>query len=881
MRKFKFGIPLVGAVAIAFGLCGCADESHWGNSSNEKGSIRLNLTADTGIKSAKPVFRSDEGDAKEGDLSDFLELPTLDGFIIKLEKTSTGETSSWTFPEFKDYIEKNKFETGTYTLTAYYGEKGKQDFESPYIEGTTTFNVLADQDNEISLTAELMNSMIKINYTDAFKDYMKDYHTSIKTEGIVDPITYGTLETRPVFVEPKNANLTVHFTTKGKEITSDFNLGEFPPIAKTLHNITFDLSENASTGDATLEVKFDDTLEDEIIKVDLTEELLTSPAPTIECIGFENGQTLDLLEGGNDIETIKMQATASNKIVSGILTIESATYNPSWGNEIDLCKATADQQSSITSAGIVATNFGFNGKDTDLIAILDLTKFSQSTLPKGNHKISLIVTDEKGKVSDSAAVIFDNQEITLTKLDEPSIVYGSNRAELTLQYNGLDPMNDIHFFEEGNDNRIMQTSCIEQPGTRAAEMKTYLITLPLTNTVKSNVKITAYQKGTTHLNDFTIPVSIPEYRIEAYDAFSRYAYAKISTTDPSMIGAVTQNIVLKGNGADLTISEVDATNGVITISNLSQESSYLITSSLKGIDKWSTDDGTFTTEKELIIENGDFSETTETINRKDVEVGGKYTHSVGYQATANIVVSEPNGWASINAKTCWFDCPGAKNTWFQVPSTLEENGKVVLRNVAYDHNGTKPAAMPTGLGKDYWYNTNVPDFSTFAAGELFLGTYSFDGTEHRDDGKAFSSRPSSIAFDYSYEPVGDDKASIVIKVINSAGNVIASSEEILTGSNSQYSVKLPRYPFGEKASKLEICFRSSTTENPKDFVHIPQGDELSEGFGTWNFGNKNLGDNNYHAVAVGSKLTIDNVKAVYEDNPSPANAPKRKTNKRK
>ncbi|MDE6023548.1 MAG: hypothetical protein K2G13_08615, partial [Muribaculaceae bacterium] len=188
-----------------------------------------------------------------------------------------------------------------------------------------------------------------------------------------------------------------------------------------------------------------------------------------------------------------------------------------------------------------------------------------------------------------------------------------------------------------------------------------------------------------------------------------------------------------------------------------------------------------------------------------------------------------------------------------------------------------------GLGKTYWYNTNVPSFTTFAAGELFLGTYSYDGTEHRVDGTEFCSRPSSIEFDYTYTPIGDDRAYVKVFVLNSSNEVISSSETTITGSKDKFSLDLPDYKFGEKAAKLSILFRSSSSENPQNFVHIPQGSELDEGFGALNFGDKNLGDNNYHAVATGSVLIIDNVKAIYKDGntSTPSNAPKRKTTKRK
>lgn len=850
MRHLKFGIPIAGTLFLAIGLGGCSDENPWGNSSNEKGSISLNLTTDSNIKTAKPLFRSeeDENTPDPNHLSTYCVVPSPEDFSIKLEKSTTGEISSWSsLNAFKEHIAKNKFDTGTYTLTAYYGEKGKQDFEAPYFEASTTFNVLADQDNEVTLNAELKNSMVKINYTDGFKNYMKDYHTKIRTEGLGDPITYGTLETRPVFIEPNNASLSVHFTTKVKEITSSLSLDAFAPLAKTLHNITFDISENAGSEEATLTVSFDDTLEDEDIKIDLTEELLTTPAPIINCEGFENGATIDLLEGSDNISAVIMTATASDKIQSAILTIESANYIPSWGKEIDLCKATPAQQTAITNAGIDAIGFGFNGTETDLMAKLDLTKFGKSDLKKGNHKVSLVVTDAKGKTSETASVTFDNQEITLELIDNPAIAYASNKCELTFDYNGLNPIEDIHFFE--GDARVTPTSCIEQTGTRASEKKRYLITLPLSNTVKSNVDIKASHKGTTSLGEFTIPVTIPEYKIEAFDAFSKYAYVKISTTDPSILSAVTENIKLKGNGSELSIINRDTEAGIIKINGLSPASEYTVTSSVFENEGWSNNDGAFTTETESPVPNGDFEDIAETIN-STIDQGGKWTITAAgktHQTTLSMTIKEPQGWISSNSLTCNLNDAKNKNSWYVIPSvynttlswvshqpeakalgigqsaydstadiykdikTQSNTNAIVIRNVAWDLNGPSIDDNKQTGNADYsnYFCKNKPrSIANRTAGYLYLGSASKEGAD-------FSSRPAKLKGFYKYVNDSQDnaeKGKITVEILN--GDKSLGSGQIELGAANDYtefevSIEYGSNLFQPKATTLKIYITSS------------------------------------------------------------------------
>ncbi len=93
-------------------------------------------------------------------------------------------------------------------MTAYYGEKGTEDFNAPYFEASTTFNVLSDQVQEISMVAELMNSMIKINYTDDFKAYMANYHTKERSNGNTKKIIYDKEKEELLFIEDIEASVT-------------------------------------------------------------------------------------------------------------------------------------------------------------------------------------------------------------------------------------------------------------------------------------------------------------------------------------------------------------------------------------------------------------------------------------------------------------------------------------------------------------------------------------------------------------------------------------------------------------------------------------------------------------------------------------------------
>lgn len=882
MGHLKFRIPIAGALAAALSLTACSDENPWGNQSEETGCINITLDTNNDVTVAKPLFRSGESETTPT-LADYVTyLPKAEDFSIKLAKNDGSYSKTWaTLKDFQDdTAEHGNFKTGTYTITAYYGEKGKQTFAEPYLEAQKSFTVLAGQTQDISLTAELKNSMVKVNYTDEFKAYMSEYYSTLRTEGLSDELIFAKDEARAAFIEPVKAELTVIFKTKDHGVSGSLKLGEFAPLAKTLHNITLDVIPR-SEGNPSLSVTFDDTLDEENITIDLTDELLTTPAPVIECEGFTNGETIDMLEGNGSDVTLKMNVTAKGIIAKAKLIVESDKYTPGWGKEIDLCSATKDQQGQLQTAGISAIGFGFNG-DPDKTAYLDLTQYGKN-LPTGSHKISLIVEDKTGKVSETASVTLNSEPIALTLVGTPTIVYNSGEAVLTMDYNGADPMTNITFKAinpYGNFVEAPIKACEENTATRAFASKQYIFTITLPTTTKSEIEIKSYYKTTKEMGDYKVPVTVPDYKVSEVDAFSQYAFLKIATTnnDPSTLAAIINNIEFEGN--PFTIKDRDASNGIITVTGLTPATTYSLESSITGGDRWTTDDS-FTTETELAIPNGDFSsKTVNGISFDDIEVGGDWkVGAFDYQLKSSIKRDTPNEWATINDMTAYAGS-STKNTWFIVPSTYVENDKVKIITVGYNHNGTKPEKTGSFWSTNY-YCENAPSELSKAPGELFLGSYSFDGTEHRSDGIGFASRPSSISFDYSYTPISDgDIGYALIEILDADNNKLGTETFELSESGTK-TINFSYSKFGKKAAKLIVSFKSSTqgTSAP---INIPTGKNLTE--------NQSLTDmsidaNSYHAVATGSVLTINNVKATYASEPSAtaakSPASKRKTTKRR
>ncbi|MDE6835516.1 MAG: hypothetical protein K2J03_00990, partial [Muribaculaceae bacterium] len=133
-----------------------------------------------------------------------------------------------------------------------------------------------------------------------------------------------------------------------------------------------------------------------------------------------------------------------------------------------------------------------------------------------------------------------------------------------------------------------------------------------------------------------------------------------------------------------------------------------------------------------------------------------------------------------------------------------------------------------------------------------------------------ATRPSEVTFDYKYAPVNNEQGEAYVKILDASGEILAYGSFLINSSeNGKGSIILDGYPFGKKASTLEICFRSTKRGVNPPQISIPNIDEVKkDANGITNLLNssqRNKGANDYHAVAIGSVLTIDNVKLGYSE----------------
>lgn len=899
MKNHSIGLPIIGAVAIATGFFGCADENPWGNTGIETGSINLTLTADYDFNTAKPVFRSGEETRAEEDLSNYATVPSADNFQIKLENTN-GYIKEWgTLSAFNQDEAIKSLATGLYTITAYYGDMKTSGEDKPYFEAKSSFTILPDKTSEVELNAELKNSMVCINYTDDFKNYMKEFTTSLSVAGSTEIASTTYNETNPVpetpkaiFVEPKDVTVSIAFTTKETGKSSSVKIDNFAAVAKTLYKMTFDINHK-NNGFATLTVTFDETTDSETVEVDLTEKLFAVDAPTITYTETTTAGTA--IESGATINMLENPTVAFSVLTPGGLNTATLTVNGNGAsNFTEVIDLRTTDPATLTSKGIDSK--GFNDENieaTDNIATLDITKYAKN-LASGDYSVKLDITDKLNRTS-SFQLYANTEAITATPVIDATadITYGAAQTELVLDYNGNDYQELIFKASDADGNMIdVQSSYVksEMQSTRGYETWRCHYTVHLPYSKKSKVNFEAYNKvGEPVSTIFEVPVKVPEYDV-LVDAYSQYAYLKIVPTNSDDMSTIMKNLQMQIGDNNVSISK-DINSGKITLTKLTQGvqgtddygiqyrkgHEYIFLSSLTG-EEWK--ETSVLTEDELPIPNGKFSKQGHQLKSASLLIGGDWYASKvptarPRQHHSSFERMMPAGWHTINSITASANAKN-QNTWYVVPSSWLENGSGFMRNVGYSHQG-KTLGDPKGTNTDHYCRDHPEETDLHkAAGVLSLGNYNFsDGSA---DGIAFSSRPSSISFDYTYtlkkdknNQVYNDQGYGYIEIIDENNKSLGSKTFTLSEGSGTQTITFNYEVFSNKGTNLKIYFKSSNSSNPP--IYIPSGDELSEGDdNAFDISNKTFPANQYHAVATGSELWIDNVKATYASEPTVVNS---------
>lgn len=135
-------------------------------------SCTKNQTDGTGQVIFEVQSRQDIVEVTKSQVSDYTTLPSAGDFTITI-KDSKDETF-WA-GKVSEWVSSTPVLAGTYTVEASYGSLEEEGFGKPYFFGTTSFEVKGGMPVQVPIEVSLANTIIKVECSDNFKNYFKDY----------------------------------------------------------------------------------------------------------------------------------------------------------------------------------------------------------------------------------------------------------------------------------------------------------------------------------------------------------------------------------------------------------------------------------------------------------------------------------------------------------------------------------------------------------------------------------------------------------------------------------------------------------------------------------------------------------------------------------
>ena len=858
---------LCGATVLL--LVSCANEENQVDSGY--GSINVKVSADYQVV---PVTRSTTENTETTN-------PDVSEFALKLVSADGSFSRAW--DSLADFDPAEKIPVGTYTMSAYYGNLEEEGFDKPYYLGQSDVAVRYRENTPVEILCTLANVKVTVEYSDTFKKYFADYATTIHAaEG--DYIKFEKEETRAAYVKPGKITIQTYLK-KQNGIESTFEPAAIENAQPRQHyRIKLDIADNAA-GEAQLSISFDETTETQPIAIDISDEVMVAPAPSFLPAGFEPGTPLEVKENSYpDNRQANISLTAKAGLSACTLTTSSACLeSEGWPREIDLVNLSSENHALLSRLGLKLKGFTEMGSKMGFIDFAELFAHLHTLDGSDQHTFTLSAKDMYGKVSESP-ITLSVKSIPITfALQTPEPVFvGSKSVTIPVEFDGayIDQVKFSYLNAEGakvNSNSTVVSS----------EGNLYQIKISIEATDKPVVVESSYANG-AKTSTISIPVKTPAFTItaEEYDIWARRATVKLTAEDSQYQEAVDRYAVLFANstGQWETVAST-LSQGRRVITGLNPDTRYQLRGSCNsGQDNVNySGDLTLRTESAAAVPNGDFEEIAQTISVTDMNQGGKYSvWPVNYQNTCSFTIQEPTGWASVNAKTCNLSAAN-QNSWFVIPSTYNTtltwdayrsfgmntvtpdlyrdltaqsgSNAMVVRNVAWDENGTTPGTSGGAFNTTY-YNTNVPNIANRSAGKLFLGSYSYSGgSETYTEGVSFASRPSALKGWYKYANDGNDptETGVVTVTLLNGQKVIATGTARLSvaADYTEFSVPVTYSVTNQKATTLRIMITSS------NHASYNQSEE-SAAIKT------SVSNGQYESASRGATLTIDNLTFTYE-----------------
>lgn len=816
-------------VAALLAVSACSDTFDPSRDSGDGGRMLLNVGVDRDVRAPQKL----SGRSAASRVA--TEADHIDAGDLTLKMTSHLSGKVFTY-KLADFDPTTTFPIGRYTIDAYYGEEGKEDFAAPYYKGSTEVVLHENEATPVSLTATLANSMVSIVYGEDFKNYFPSYSVEIATsKGAA--ITHNAGEERAAYVEPGLITIYAN-VTKPNGVKGKLKAAEFTAEARNHYVVTMGLG--APSGGSAITVTFNSELVEETVEIDVSDQILLAPAPTLSAVGFTPGEEITIVEGTTTSGPLRVVATAIAGVASGQLTTQGASLiTQGWPPVVNF-PADAENLAKIEEFGIRPQ--GFRGTTTQM-ALVDfregLSKLTYNANSDNRTTFTLTVTDKYNKVSEPMSFTVIVQELTLAveKVYTPAV--NEESMVVDMLFNNED-LRDFVRFEVVDNNgayqRVVHERLEHVPGSNK-----YKVRIPIPRSA-NDVVFRAVVLGNNSLS--LAPVTVVRTGVaisyNEVDVFATHATMRILGNHASeYIRFAKWFISTDGtNYTQVSSDNLSGNDGGVKISGLTPGTKYYVKAEANG---GQSEPVTFTTEANIQLANGDMEQWSRTKGGTDYW-WISYPFAEGDAApvwnTMNQLTTSKGGNSTLgtgdNRNGCAYN---AISGTIPTDDKHEGSAAALIRTVGWGNGNT--AAWVSGMGT----------CKNVTAGELYLGKYS-DGAQYGID---FKVRPSAVSFWYKYAPKNaSDQASAKVVIRDASKKVLATNEFNISRTDAYTEHRLElNYPVPcAKAASIEIVFKSSINDVGnlinEDWITPPPPRNLSDG------------------TYMGSQLYIDDVTLNYD-----------------
>lgn len=692
---------------------------------------------------------------------------TVEDLTIAISNEDGSVEEEYPYSEFPT---DKGFPVGEYTMTVSYGSEDEEGFETPAVSGTCTVTVTEDNASKPVIEATPSKAMVYINFDDMLLGYMKSIDARILGAGGTY-IDYVENETRPAYVMPGETSVSVDFIKQNGN-AGKLEVATFEAEAQHCYTMTLTLAGDGYGKLNGLTVKYDEMLEQEDVTIDISDEVLSKPAPEVTAVGFTSGETVSMVEG---TLSAKLQPRFNVKSISGLTKATLTTHNcPSllekgWPVEVDLCNPSAEAQTVLSELGL--RTGGFTGV-TDKFAAVDLTYVLPNITPRSDDEpaseFTLAVTDIYGKTCDPVTFSVKVELLEL-EMSCDGTYAGEGTIDLNVHYNGPS-MRDNLRLEYLNTRGLWVTASYKIVSQTDDE---YVITV----TVPSGAKNPLTLRGTVGSFSQEFEIATMSYML-ACNPNDVFATKALVTVTSDVANPAEHTIEMYGStDGGKTYEKLQATqNGAqMQLTDLTPDANYILRALIDG---WNSKTLKMTTES------------------ADQIPGGNMENWIAQTATQGSF----NKWNYHDPDEPWV---GNNSVGFSKKSSTAMRSAVSCVDIADTAHDGSFAGMVRNIG--YGGSTTFSESTDYAAGELSLG-----------DGFEIASRPSALTFWAIYSAYNEgDMGLAEVSVFNAAGKVIASGSITVapTSTYVQKTIPLIYNAADGKAAMIKIRFRSSATDN--------------------------------------------------------------------